>query len=297
MEGGLLTMISLGVVLGLRHGIDWDHIAAITDITGSTTVGDENEDLDPGDIGDFPDADQAVAVAVAPPKTRPLVGVWKSFFLAELYALGHASVVVVLGLLAIWVGALLPKWIDPLMERVVGVTLVVLGVWIFYSIWRYGRSFRLRSRWMLVFSLAARGWRTVKGKITGHAVDHSHDISRYSPKAAYGVGMIHGFGAETGTQTLLLASAAGATSTFTGSFLLLSFVLGLIISNSLVAAFSSFGFVSAAAKRNVYTVLGVTAAVFSLVVGAFFLTGQGTNLPDLQGVVNHLLGAPSIRIE
>jgi high-affinity nickel permease len=32
---GLLALAGLGVSLGLRHGIDWDHIAAITDITGS----------------------------------------------------------------------------------------------------------------------------------------------------------------------------------------------------------------------------------------------------------------------
>lgn len=33
MLTGGLALIVLGFVLGLRHGIDWDHIAAITDIT------------------------------------------------------------------------------------------------------------------------------------------------------------------------------------------------------------------------------------------------------------------------
>ncbi|MBA2757262.1 MAG: hypothetical protein H0U37_07445, partial [Chloroflexi bacterium] len=32
--GVLLT----GLVLGIRHGIDWDHIAAITDITSTTAA-------------------------------------------------------------------------------------------------------------------------------------------------------------------------------------------------------------------------------------------------------------------
>ena len=31
-------MLVTGLLLGVRHGIDWDHIAAITDIT-STTAG------------------------------------------------------------------------------------------------------------------------------------------------------------------------------------------------------------------------------------------------------------------
>jgi hypothetical protein len=30
----LFSLLPLGFSLGLRHGIDWDHIAAITDITG-----------------------------------------------------------------------------------------------------------------------------------------------------------------------------------------------------------------------------------------------------------------------
>ena len=37
--------------------------------------------------------------------------------LGTLYALGHGSVVIVLGLAAIAFGALLPEWLDPLMGR------------------------------------------------------------------------------------------------------------------------------------------------------------------------------------
>ena len=73
------------------------------------------------------------------------------------YALGHASLVVALGLLAIWFGTLLPHWIDPLMGRIVGLTLLFLGVWIIYSLVRYGRDFRLQSRWMVLIALARNG--------------------------------------------------------------------------------------------------------------------------------------------
>ena len=43
------------------------------------------------------------------------------------------------------------------MGRIVGLTLLFLGVWIIYSLVRYGREFRLQSRWMVVISLA-RNW-------------------------------------------------------------------------------------------------------------------------------------------
>src|SRR2546430_16793093 len=54
--------------------------------------------------------------------------------LASLYALGHASVVTALGVIALLVGAVLPAWIDPILERVVGVTLVVLRAWVIFSV-------------------------------------------------------------------------------------------------------------------------------------------------------------------
>jgi high-affinity nickel-transport protein len=193
--------------------------------------------------------------------------------------------VVGLGLLAIWASEIVPAWFDPLMERVVGVTLLVLGGWVFYSLWRFGTTFRLQSRWMLLFGLAGRGWRSLYAKITGRTLaahDAAHEFMQYGPLAAIGIGVLHGFGAETGSQALLLGTAAGVTSRQAGSVLLLSFVVGLLVANSLVAAFSVAGFVSTRMRRTVYTGLGVVVAAFSLFVGAFFVTGHGDALPDLQ---------------
>ena len=35
--GGGTGVFAAALALGLRHGIDWDHIAAITDITSAST--------------------------------------------------------------------------------------------------------------------------------------------------------------------------------------------------------------------------------------------------------------------
>lgn len=281
-----LALLATGFGLGLRHGIDWDHIAAITDITGTFTSDDEAEPDGGGlEVGHGDGGGVAVmarpAVVTAESRAR--------FFLATLYAVGHALVVVTLGLLAIWTSTILPEWIDPLMGRVVGVTLLVLGIWIFYSLWRNGRNFRLRSRWMLVFAAVGRGWGWLKSRLSGEAhVHHSHDVAQYGPRTALGIGMIHGIGAETGSQALLLAGVAGATTRFAGSVLLLGFVVGLVVSNSLIAAISTFGFVSSQARQNIYVAVGVIAGIFSLVVGTFFTLGLDANLPDLQALVNRL---------
>ena len=312
MDWGNLALIGTGLGLGLRHGIDWDHIAAITDITSTSSV-----------VADEP-ADETTEVAATPsslvlattssrtlgadglphwstpweatefreqqtwPHSAPAW--WPSddargrFFLATLYALGHALVVVVLGLLAIWASEILPAWIDPIMERIVGATLLLLGVWIIYQLWQYGRDFRLRSRWMIIFSLVGRTWAKIRGRLTGS--EHRHDpIDQYGKRTAFGIGLIHGIGAETGSQALLLAGTAGATTRLSGSVLLGAFVIGLLCSNSMIAAFSTFGFVSGQTRKNVYFVFGIIAAIFSVVLGVFFVTGQGASLPDLAHVM------------
>jgi len=298
---GLLTLAGLGISLGLRHGIDWDHIAAITDITGSVVTTEETNAAPRGVAvggGTLTAAMATAGARGANTATLPTTSTRRAttaeaataasrtrrkeardgVFLATFYALGHASMVVVLGLLALWVSQILPDWLDPLMSRVVGVTLLLLGFWIIYSLWRYGSNFRLQSRWMVVFSLIGTGWRRLRGK---EEAGHTHMVGQYGPRTAFGIGLLHGVGAETGSQALLLASVAGATSQWTGSYLLLFFTLGLILSNTLVAILSSFGFVSAGTKRTVYLAIGVFAAIFSLIVGAYFATGNSDALPDL----------------
>src|SRR5512138_2313182 len=42
-EGAGLGLLLTALTLGIRHGIDWDHIAAISDITSTTAAADHGE--------------------------------------------------------------------------------------------------------------------------------------------------------------------------------------------------------------------------------------------------------------
>lgn len=236
-------LVALGVGLGLRHGIDWDHIAAITDVTSSQ------------------------------PSRR------QGFVMGTLYALGHAAVVVALGLLAIWAATLLPEGLDSMMERIVGATLLFLGLWVFWSLMRNPDQFLLRSRWMLLFATIRAIYRWTISKLTGRPYTSSEAPRATGALVSFGVGMIHGIGAETGSQVLLFASAAAAATATSGSVLLVSFVIGLIISNSLITLGTTMGILSARAKRVAYLGIGVLIGVFSLVIGTFFILGKGNILP------------------
>lgn len=300
--GVLLT----GLLLGVRHGIDWDHIAAITDITSTTAAAGMAEAAHEGQHSELSghrhehggaletrahDAGPGAATLSPALATRPQVG-WsrtlsgqgEAIRLGTLYALGHGAVVIALGVAAIAFGALLPDWLDPIMGRVVGFTLVALGMWVLYSVYRYARAgerFRLRSRWMLVFDGMRHGWRLLQARLHGHEHVEPLEMSSYGPRTSFGVGMIHGIGAETGTQVLLIAAVGGASSAGLGVPMLLAFVFGLLISNFAIVLLSSVGFVSSQAREQVYVAIGAVAGLFSLFVGSIFLFGLDGVLPDL----------------
>jgi hypothetical protein len=204
--------------------------------------------------------------------------------LGTLYALGHALVVVALGLAALLFNAVLPDWVDPIMGRVVGVTLLILGIWVFYSLYQYARhgsEFRLRSRWMLVFAWVRYGWRWLGARLHGHAHVEPMEMSSYGMRTAFGVGVIHGIGAETGTQVLLIAAIGGAAGAGLGVPMLVAFVIGLLISNTAIVLITATGFVASQLRERIYVGVGVAAGVFSVVVGALFLFQAEGLLPDL----------------
>lgn len=244
--GMVLVLFVSALFLGLQHGIDWDHIAAISDVTGSVN--------DPR----------------------------RGFFLGTIYALGHALVVTVLGALAILVGVALPDWVDGMMEPIVGGTLVFLGLWILYSLIRSGENFQLRSRWMLLFDGLRALWSWVLGRLRGKPIPaRAKTVSAYSARTSFGIGMIHGIGAETASQALLFLSIAGVGGKVVGTAMLIGFVMGLVISNSGIVVASIFGFRAAQKNRRAYLAFGGVVAVFSLIMGAFFLTGQVNLLPPV----------------
>jgi cytochrome c biogenesis protein CcdA len=239
-----IALLGTGLGLGLRHGIDWDHIAAISDITSSQS------------------------------NHR------RSLFMGTLYALGHAAVVIVLGLLAIWFGTLLPEWVDGYMESVVGVTLLLLGIWLIWSMSRNKGRLVMRSRWMIVFDLAKSAYSKINTKkSTDNKITTDTAKREYGSGASVSIGVIHGIGAETGSQALLLAAAAGATSALTGSFLLIAFVVGLVVSNTLIAIATTAGLLGTDRHHKFHTALGIVIAVFSLVLGSMFILGTADSLP------------------
>lgn len=234
-------------VLGFRHGFDYDHIAAISDITSVET-------------------DRK-----------------RSMRMGLLYVLGHAAMVAVLGGAVIFFQRSLPKSIDQWAERAVGLTLVILGVYVLGSLLR-GNEDLPKSRASIVMSAVHwLGWKLPQlfGAVPG---ERPTPVSgSYSRKSVFLIGIIHGLGAETPSQLLLFLLAANLGGLAHGFLGLVVFLAGLIVMNTLMTASAVGIFGLSATKPCVFRFVIAATAAYSVVVGTVFLFGVSSFLPQLGG--------------
>ena len=197
-------------------------------------------------------------------------------YLATLYAAGHAAMVLVLGIAAIVFARQLPDSIDAAMERLVGVTLIALGAYLIWTLlYRHGHAHPM-SRWMLLIA----GFRRLT---TGHARSADEPLLADGNRAAFGIGVLHGIGAETPTQVMVFAAAAHAGGSGASVAVLLCFVVGLVAANTLLAASSTYGFRVLDQRRWPILLLTSLSAAFSLVTGVLFVLGRSSALPAMLG--------------
>jgi high-affinity nickel-transport protein len=243
-----LTVAGTGFLLGCRHGLDWDHIAAITDLTAAGPGGDGG-------------------------RRRRSLG------LAFWYCIGHGLVIALLGLAVAVLGLDLPPGVDRVFEVVVGGTLVALGLVVLVQLGRDRSGYQYRGRVQMLVGTLRRAWARARRRGSGPATA----FDDLGPRSAFAVGVLHGTGAETPTQVVLFASAGAAGPPAGGALILLAFLAGLILSDLGIAALWLTGLVGAARVPAVQLGLGLLTGASSLVVGALFLTDHSAVLPALFG--------------
>lgn len=251
MHWKLALAIGSCALLGLRHGFDYDHLAAITDITAVQQSGR-----------------QGVRLGVV-------------------YALGHACTVVVLGVLVILLHISLPSRLDAWAERLIGVTLIVLGVLVVANLVRHSRSHShfhhhvAQSRWALLINESRHlVWRV--RRIFNSELPQPEPFSwNYNGGSVFGIGVLHGLGAETPTQLMLFLLAASLGGTLLGLLGLMAFAVGLVVMNTVMTAALSGIYGRGLHRPWMYQFLSVAGAIYSLAVGCIFLFGASDRLPPL----------------
>lgn len=267
-----LALLSAGV-LGFRHGLDYDHIAAITDIS-------------------------SVQARVRDAMRFGL-----------LYVAGHATTIAILGAAAIGFRLSLPAASDRWAERLVGITLLTLGLYVLGTFFRPSSHHHARPRTRITLLMNGVLWVYWRlSRIFGGTRVRPPEVFKdgYGTTSTFLVGVIHGLGAETPTQLLLFLVAANLGGTGAGLLGLLMFILGLLIMNTLMCGMAaglfsldrlrtwlspageSHGFIARAlthvlnaVSANALSSLTLLTSAYSIVVGAIFLLGAADKLPSL----------------
>jgi cytochrome c biogenesis protein CcdA len=194
----------LALIMGLRHGLDWDHVAAISDLTGT---GREN--------------------------TK------QSMTLGFCYAFGHEIIVLLIGISLLIYTWNFPGWMDFTMGKAVGLTLLFLGLIVIRSVYIH----YMHNRKMTV-----------------------------SKKSAFGIGILHGIGAETPTQIFLFATLMGMVSVFESAVVLLLFIIGMLACHMALTWTSIKLYKRMSRFRSSWgTYLRYASSIFSITLGIIYL--------------------------
>ncbi len=237
------------LLLGLRHGFDYDHLAAISDITAVQRN-------------------------------------WRSGLrLGMTYAVGHAFTVAVLGIAVLELHLGLPEGLDHWAERLIGLTLIVLGIGVVAGILRkdaHGhRHSRVESRLAIAINgVLWIGWQ-VRRCFNRQAPRPDRFQWMYTGKSVFVIGALHGIGAETPSQLALFFLTANLGGTSRGMLGLAAFAIGLVAMNALMTASMGGAFSVGGHHPRIYHAIAWTGAAYSCIIGFIFLFGISDRLPAL----------------
>lgn len=221
----------LAIFIGMRHGMDGDHVAAIADMVGSEQR-----------------------------KKRQLT-------LGVMYALGHGMIVMVIGVLFIYIGLQLPDTTKQILEMLVSFTLIVLGMFIIWTIVQQKKNYEYKSRVRIVIEFFTSMANKLKSGTT-----HTHlSPTKLGAIGALIIGILHGIGVESPTQIAIISNAMGLDNITVALLQLTLFVVGLLIATIGITFCLSWGFMKARVKDRLFLLLGSVTGVYSLGLGIFML--------------------------
>ncbi len=175
-----LVLLTTAFTLGLIHAFDPDHVVAVSAFIGK----------DP----------------------KP----YRAFRFALRWGLGHALTLMVIGGGSVWLGRSLPASFGYYIELGVGVTLILLGLWLLRDIWKERVHLHLHRHGLTEHS---------------HFHSHLHPKNHLHEHSAFLVGILHG-GAGTASAVALIPMMAISSPALALGYLF-AFSLAMILAMAL----------------------------------------------------------------
>jgi ABC-type nickel/cobalt efflux system permease component RcnA len=234
--GGLLIVLLVALMLGLRHASDPDHLAAV-----STLIASDSRD-----------------------------GTRRAGRLGLSWGAGHALTLALFGLPIVLLQTYLPDRLQTAAEVAVGVVIMSLAVRLLIR-WRRGQYHAHVHRHgdtehRHLHPHAATDGPAEHSHAHAHAAhDHTHDAEAWlgrTRRQAFGIGLVHGTGGSAGVSVLLLAAIPDRTE---AAAALIVLAAGTAVSMALLS--SAFGYVIT--RGPVHTRMLALAPVMGVLALAF----------------------------
>jgi len=218
LETTFIIALSAAFALGVEHSFEPDHVVAVSTIVV-----------------------QSKAI------TKSLLTGW-------LWGLGHTAVLLIAGILVLLYRVQFPPSISSSFELIVGVMLVILGIWTLSKLRRGKFHFDVH---------------THDGRTHAHIHSHAEGPSHEHAHLPLSVGMVHGL---AGSGALVILAMSTMTGVIEGVFFMVFFGAGLIFAMSLIASALSVSSVLGGKLSSLIRPV-FSAGLLSVVLGIFVIFG------------------------
>lgn len=185
----MISILFFGFLLGMRHAVEADHIAAVASLTSKTT------------------------------STRH--GIRQGMA----WGLGHTLTLFLFGALVLFVVNVIPEKIANGLEMIVGIMLIILGIDVLYRIYKERVHFHAHTHGDKKPHFHAHSHKGEK-KHNHDPSAHEHDHPKGFPVRALLVGLMHGM---AGSAALIILTLQTLTSPWLGLFYIAIFGIGSIV--------------------------------------------------------------------
>jgi ABC-type nickel/cobalt efflux system permease component RcnA len=220
LETTFIIALSAAFALGVEHSFEPDHVVAVSTIVA-----------------------QSKAI------TKSLLTGW-------LWGLGHTTVLLIAGILVLLFRVQFPPGISSSFELIVGVMLVILGIWTLSKLKRGKFHFHVH---------------THDSKTHAHVHSHAEGPSHEHAHLPFSVGIVHGL---AGSGALVILAMSTMTGVIEGVFFMVFFGAGLIFAMSLIAsALSVPSVLGGKLSSLIRPVFSAGAGSLSVALGIFVIFG------------------------